>query len=131
MVVSTPSGSGITLSSTAGATTISSTGGGELTIGGSVSATAFTGGIAMAIGVLTFPVLDPDAAGDPVDVEIANFLGTNTSAYVISNNSQGLIQLTIAYVSNTETSTTVAITAFNLATVAFSGNVSYSIIAMN
>jgi hypothetical protein len=104
---------------------------GAITSSGTMTAQIFAGGIAMVIGTLAFPELAPDGAGTPTDIEIANFVGSGTSAYVISNNSQGLIHLTIEYVSNTATTTTVAITAYNLATVEFSGDVNYSIIAMN
>jgi hypothetical protein len=100
-----------------------------------VNATSFSGGIAKYVGFIAV-VLDP-LENIAFNVNIPNFIGSSDSAYIISRNSIGAaglfpIDLSVAFVSSSNNSTTVSINMYNASTsIIIQDTINYSIIAMN
>jgi len=109
-----------------------------LTVNGGVNATSFTGGIGMA--VLTAQAtgtLAPQGGVVFQLVEIPNFVGSATSAYVVSNNTAPAIPYLpftfyVNFVSTSSGNTYVDVTVINCSsTLSYSASIDFSVIAMN
>jgi hypothetical protein len=137
LITSAPN-TGIAFSTGVGSGSITCTGVNALTCAGNFSATTYGGGIGNLYSQFGFSGLVAGAA-DGVIFPISNFVGSNTTSYVISGNGDNVsppnvlfpLIWNVSWESTVGTTTNVLVTITNVGSTTITGAINFSVIAMN